>query len=141
MISTAVLIGAIIGAVVGAGVGFGIVAYNDYADDGEIFNGSVKWYDYLGATLLGGAVGSVIGGAIGYGVGYLAGGTYANGLVAKSVTKGVNTFFSQQNKVHKLLTVTRHNLSKYSEKTAARLMKKPLQKELMKHIKQFIQWF
>ena len=92
LISTAVLIGAIIGAVVGAGVGFGIAAYNDYKDDGQIFNGSVAWYDYLGATLLGGTIGAVVGGAIGYGVGYLAGGTYANGLVAKSVGGGVKTF-------------------------------------------------
>ena len=100
MISTAVLIGAIIGAVVGAGVGFGIAAYNDYKDDGQIFNGSVAWYDYLGATLLGGTIGAVVGGAIGYGIGYLAGGTYSNGLVAKSVTKGVKSFMSNTNNIN-----------------------------------------
>lgn len=48
----------IIGAIIGAAVGFGTAAYIDYQDDGEIFNGSVKWYDYLGATVLGGAIGA-----------------------------------------------------------------------------------
>ena len=52
----------LIGCIVGAAIGFGVVAYKDYKDDGEAFNGSVEWYDYLGATLLGGA----IGGAVGY---------------------------------------------------------------------------
>ena len=65
------MIGAIIGAIIGAGVGFGIVAYNDYKDDEEIFNGSVAWYDYLGAVLLGTIIGAVVGGIIGYSVGYL----------------------------------------------------------------------
>ena len=52
----------LIGCIVGAAIGFGVAAYKDYKDDGEAFNGSVEWYDYLGATLLGGA----IGGAAGY---------------------------------------------------------------------------
>ena len=128
MISTAVLIGAIIGAVVGAGVGFGIAAYNDYKDDGQIFNGSVAWYDYLGATLLGGTIGAVVGGAIGYGVGYLAGGTYANGLVAKSVGGGVKTFLSQANKVHHVLGQAKHKLVGYTTKAMGKLMKKTLAK-------------
>ncbi len=55
---SAVLIGLIVGAIVGAGIGFGNTVYIDYQDDREIFNGSVKWYDYLGATILGGAVGA-----------------------------------------------------------------------------------
>lgn len=128
LISTAVLIGAIIGGIIGAGVGVGVVAYQDYKDDGELFNGSKKWYEYLGAALIGGAVGAAIGAGVGYAAGYLAGGTYANGLVAKSVTKGVKTFFSQQNKVHKLLKLSRHNLSGYTSKTAAKLMKRTLSK-------------
>ena len=128
MISTAVLIGAIIGAVVGAGVGFGIAVYNDYKDDGEIFNGSVAWYDYLGATLLGGAIGAVVGGAIGYGVGYFAGGTYSNGLVAKSVTKGVKSFMSNSNNINHVLGNTKHNLFGYTEKSMMKLMKKTLSK-------------
>lgn len=33
----------------------------DYQDDGQIFNGSVAWYDYLGATILGGAIGAGLG--------------------------------------------------------------------------------
>ena len=51
----------IIGAIIGAAVGFGTAAYIDYQDDGEIFNDSVKWYDYLGATVLGGAIGAGLG--------------------------------------------------------------------------------
>ena len=128
MISTAVLIGAIVGAVIGAGVGLGITVYNDYQDDGEIFNGSIKWYDYLGATVLGGAIGAIIGGAIGYGVGYLAGGTYSNGLVAKSVTKGVKSFMTQTNKVNHVLGKAQHNLSGYTTKEMGKLMKKTLAK-------------
>ena len=128
MISTAVLIGTIIGAAVGIGGAFGIVAYNDYKDDGEAFNGSIKWYNYLGATILGGVIGAVIGGAIGYGVGYLAGGTYSNGLVAKAVKKGVKTFMSQTNKVNHVLGKTQHNLSGYTAKSMVKLMRKTLAK-------------
>ena len=54
---SAILIGLIIGAV----IGFCAAAYVDYKDDGEIFNGSVEWYDYLGATVLGGAIGAGLG--------------------------------------------------------------------------------
>ena len=54
---SAILIGLIIGAL----IGFGTAAYIDYQDDGQIFNGSVAWYDYLGATVLGGAIGAVLG--------------------------------------------------------------------------------
>ena len=61
----------IIGAIVGAAVGFGTAAYIDYQDDGHIFNGSVKWYDYLGATVLGGAIGAGIGAGIGYAAPYI----------------------------------------------------------------------
>ena len=54
---SAILIGLIICAV----IGFGTAAYIDYQDDGQVFNGSVEWYDYLGATVLGGAIGAGIG--------------------------------------------------------------------------------
>ncbi|MBE6143818.1 MAG: RHS repeat-associated core domain-containing protein [Erysipelotrichaceae bacterium] len=54
---SAILIGLLIGAL----IGFGTVAYIDYQDDGQIFNGSVAWYDYLGATVLGGAIGAGLG--------------------------------------------------------------------------------
>ena len=57
---TAVLIGL---AIAGVATGFAIASAIDYYDDGQIFNGSVAWYDYLGA--------SALGGAIGYGIGYL----------------------------------------------------------------------
>ena len=54
---SAILIGLIIGAI----IGFGTATYIDYKDDGQIFNGSVAWYDYLGAVILGGALGAGIG--------------------------------------------------------------------------------
>ena len=66
----------IIGAIIGAVVGFGIAAYIDYQDDDEIFNGSVKWYDYLGATVLGGVLGAGIGAGAGYILPYIS--TFAN---------------------------------------------------------------
>ena len=56
----------LIGCIVGAAIGFGVAAYKDYKDDGEVFNGSVEWYDYLGATLLGGAIGAGIGAGLEY---------------------------------------------------------------------------
>ena len=62
---SAIVIGLIIGAIVGAGVGFGTAAYIDYKDDGQIFNGSVAWYDYLGATILGCAIGAGVGAGLG----------------------------------------------------------------------------
>lgn len=49
-----------IGLFIGAVIGFGAAAYIDYQDDGEVFNGSVKWYDYLGTTVLGGGIGAEI---------------------------------------------------------------------------------
>ena len=55
----------IIGAIIGATVGFGKTVYNDYQDDGDIFNGSIGAGDYVATTLtwtaIGGAVGTVVG--------------------------------------------------------------------------------
>ena len=62
---SAILIGLIIGAIIGAGIGFGTVAYTDYQDDGQIFNGSVKWYEYVGGTVTGAVLGAGVGGIIG----------------------------------------------------------------------------
>ena len=57
---------AIVGLIIGACTGFGVAVYVDYKNDGEVFNGDVPWYDYLGATLVGGAAGALLGAAIGY---------------------------------------------------------------------------
>ena len=65
--SSAILIGLIVGAIVGAGLGFGTVVYTDHQDDGQIFNGSVKWYEYAGGTLTGAVLGAGVGGIIGVG--------------------------------------------------------------------------
>ena len=127
-ISTAVLIGAIIGGIIGLCIGFGIATYIDYKDDGQIFNGSVAWYDYLGAAILGGVIGAAIGAAIGYGIGYAAGGTYANGLVVKSVNSGLKSFLSQANRIQHVLGKSQHNLTGYSIKAMGKLMKQTLAK-------------
>lgn len=58
----------------------------DYFDDGEIFNGSVHWGWYLGATLLGAAVGAGVGMAISY---------YATGSVTASTGKVLSGLFGK----------------------------------------------
>ncbi len=50
-----------VGAVIGAAAGFGIGVAIDYADDGQVFNGSVPWYAYVGLTIGGGVVGGALG--------------------------------------------------------------------------------
>ena len=66
---SAIIIGAIVGAVIGAS----IVGYQDYKDDGKIFNGSKT----VGNYLMGAAVGGVVGAAAGTAVAVAAGGTAA----------------------------------------------------------------
>ena len=56
---TFLLTGLIIGAIIGATIGFGLGVYADYKDDGEVFNGSIKWNEYVGLTLIGGAAGAL----------------------------------------------------------------------------------
>jgi len=89
---SAILIGLIIGAVIGAAVGFGTAAYIDYQDDGQVFNGSVAWYDYLGATVLGGAIGA----GIGAGIGYIAPqiGSALSSFAAQQFTFGAGTYLT-----------------------------------------------
>ena len=57
----------LIGAAVGAGIAFASTVYQDYKDDGEIFNGSVGWRQYLGNSLGGAISGAGVGlsGALG----------------------------------------------------------------------------
>ena len=47
---SAILIGMAISAGIGAGIGFGATVYQDYSDDGQIFNGSVSTSEYIGNT-------------------------------------------------------------------------------------------
>jgi len=54
----AIITAIILGALIGAGIGFGVTVYNDYDDDGEVFNGSIETSDYIANTLLGGAIGA-----------------------------------------------------------------------------------
>ena len=88
----AILIGIIIGAILGAILGFGTAAYIDYQDDGQIFNGSVKWYDYLGATVLGGVIGAGIGAVIGYIAPQI--GSTLSSIAAQEVTIGAGTYIT-----------------------------------------------
>ncbi len=50
-----------IGAAFGAVVSFGLTIYEDYTDDGEIFNGSISTKEYIGNTLGGFVAGAGIG--------------------------------------------------------------------------------
>jgi len=69
--------------VIGALAGVSAVAYVDYSDDGEIFNGSIGWIPYVGGTVLGGVIGGVVGYLFGPGIaGLLAStGTIGGGLM------------------------------------------------------------
>lgn len=58
---SAIIIGAIVGAVIGAS----IVGYQDYKDDGKIFNGSKTVGDYALGVAIGGAAGAAVGAAVG----------------------------------------------------------------------------
>ncbi len=48
----------------GAVIGFAVPTIVDYCDDGEVFNGSVKWYWYVAGTAIGATVGAGIGMAV-----------------------------------------------------------------------------
>ena len=78
---SAILIGALVGAVVGAGV----VGYEDYKDDGKIFNGSKSFGDYV----TGAAVGAVAGAAVGTVAAVAAGGTAVTAGLGMLGTMGV----------------------------------------------------
>ena len=99
--NSAVVVGLIIGAIVGALLGFGTVAYNDYQDDKQIFNGSVEWYEYVGGTLTGSILGAGVGATIGLGGQAIIGGlisvgkTLVNDVVLSVVTDS-NQFSSWQ---------------------------------------------
>ena len=76
--------------IIGAIIGFATAAYIDYQDDGEIFNGSVKGYDYLGATVLGGALG--VGGVAFAGMSFSA--TFPTGFAIVQTTIGTSAVVS-----------------------------------------------
>lgn len=77
------------GAAIGAGIGFGTAVYNDYKDDGEIFNGSIAWKTYVGGTIGGFIAGAGLGAASVFGA---AAGTAA--LVGSSATLFTSTGLS-----------------------------------------------
>ena len=85
---SAIVIGLIIGAIIGAGIGFGTVAYTDYQDDGQIFNGSVKWYEYVGGTVTGAVLGAGVGGIIG------AGGAVLTSAMSSVTNKFISDLFA-----------------------------------------------
>ncbi|MBQ3115966.1 MAG: hypothetical protein IJC07_02950 [Clostridia bacterium] len=53
-------------AIIGVAAGLFVAGVVDHCDDGELFNGSVKWYNYLGAAVLGGLIGAAVGYAYPY---------------------------------------------------------------------------
>ena len=92
---SAIVTALIIGAIVGACIGFGAATYVDYSDDGQVFNGSVAWYNYLGATVTGG----IIGGAIGAGIGYIA-------TTIPSMFSSIGSFLNSSFTLGSLVTVS-----------------------------------
>ena len=93
----------IIGAIVGACIGFGTAIYIDYQDDGQIFNGSVAWYDYLGATVLGGVAGAAIGAGLGAFAGMSFSATLPTGFAMVQTTAGTTALVATSSMT---LTVT-----------------------------------
>ena len=72
IISLSVLLGAIgIGAAIGAGISFGATVYEDYKDDGDVFDGSISFIEYFanvaGGSIAGAGVGlcTTLGAAVG----------------------------------------------------------------------------
>ena len=103
---SATLIGLIIGAVIGAAVGFGAALYIDYQDDGQVFNGSVAWYDYLGATVLGGLIGAGIGAGVGYMAPQIAGALNSFASTSFSLGEGLSLSASGAATMSAGLTIT-----------------------------------
>jgi RHS repeat-associated protein len=58
---TTLLLSIALGAALGAGAAFGAMVYEDYVDDGEIFNGSIGVNEYIGTTLGGLIAGAGLG--------------------------------------------------------------------------------
>ena len=52
--------GMIILGIIGLAAGFGVASYID-SKDGDMYNGDVMWYDYLGASVVGGILGAFAG--------------------------------------------------------------------------------
>ena len=106
-----------IGAGIGAGITFGKTLYNDYADDGQIFNESVSSDEYFGNTLgglvAGAGVGvcSVLGGGLGAsmiaGEAFSVGGMTLSGFSAFGL--GTSTAFATGMAGYSLSTVINKN--------------------------------
>ena len=73
----------VVGAIVGAGIGFGVTVYQDYKDDGEVFNGSKSVLEYIGniggGAIAGAGVGISAGLGVSAGTAFLTGSTITFG--------------------------------------------------------------
>ena len=88
IISLSVLLGAIgIGAAIGAGISFGATVYEDYKDDGDVFNGSISFIEYF-ANVAGGS----IAGLAGYSVRFAISERETFQLADMFIEVGVNVF-------------------------------------------------
>ncbi len=95
---TTIIIGIAIGAALGGTIGFGATVYEDYKDDGEVFNGSIGADEYIGNTIGGTIAGAGIGacGVLGAGLGsaliageaLIVGGTAISGGTALGISFG-----------------------------------------------------
>ena len=96
---SALVIGMAISAAIGAGIGLGATVYQDYSDDGEIFNGSVGMDEYIGNTaggLIAGAgigactvLGAGLGAAIAAGETLMLSGITLSGVGALGLSAGI----------------------------------------------------
>jgi len=82
---------------IGAIIGFTGTVVEDYVDDGEVFNGSVGWQQYLGNTFIGAGVGATL--ALGSGA--IVAGLKSTGIQLavdgiSSLVTGTNQFGSFQ---------------------------------------------
>ena len=108
-ITTAIILG-LIG--IGALAGFGAVAYGDYSDDGEIFNGSIGWEAYVRGSIGGAIAISSIGELTLVGAGVLTGAVSFGATVMFAKGVGPRMGHNQyENKQFKQLC-NKHHLTK-----------------------------
>ena len=85
-----ILTALLIGFGVGALLGFGSAVYDDYQDDGQVFNGSVSGRQYVGRTLGGGITGTMAAATGGTSLPM----TIAGGMMAASTGDAVDQLIS-----------------------------------------------
>ncbi len=83
-----IAIAIVLGALIGAGISFGMTVYEDYSDDGEIFNGSIGMGEYIKSTATGAMLGAGVGGIIG------TGGMVLTSAISSTTNKVITDLFA-----------------------------------------------